>query len=299
MKHLRFLLSSLIVALSLPFFSSCKPGVPKDVLSMSKMEDVLYDYHLSQALASQAPADSVDFYTRLYQESVFSKHHISKPDFDHSMQWYERHTSKLEKIYEHLTERLGGKVDDNNYPNFIHRSDALMAEGDTLQLWKGPSQTMLSSSGRNYFVYEQKVDTVLQADDVLQWRFNVDWFYREGDHRAVVLLVVHYDGDSIATHQQFLYSNGSELVTYRIAHRKVKSVECMIYQCTSWAERARIISLTQMQLYRIRRKKEEEKPSDMQKTDTTKKDELATPSLRIRDSLLRADTMNKRRPHFK
>ncbi len=302
MKHLRSLLFSILfLGLSLQGLVSCKSGVPKDVLSMSKMEDVLYDYHLAQAIASQAPADSVDFYTRLYQSAVFDKYHITKADFDHSMEWYERHTTSFQKIYDHLTERYGGKVNDDDYPDFINRSDALMAGGDTLQLWKGPSQTMLSSSGRNYFVYEQKVDTALQADDVLQWRFNVDWFYREGEHRAVVLMTIHYEGDSIATQQQFVYGSGSELVTCRIAHRKVTRVECMMYQCAPWADRARIISLTQIRLYRMRHKKEKEekKPSDAHNPDSTEKPNLVAPNLRIRDSLLCADSMNEHRPHFK
>lgn len=301
MSHmLRLLVSSLSMVLLLQAFVSCKPGVPKDVMSQSKMEDVLYDYHIAQALASQTPVDSVDFYMRLYKASVFEKHHITQTDFDHSMEWYERHTSVFKKIYDKLTERLGGKLDDDS-PTYFNRSDALMAEGDTLQLWKGPSQVMLNSSARNYFAFEQKVDTALHAEDVLQWRFNVDWLYREGDRTAILLMTVHYEGDSIATTQQFVYSSGGEVVTCRIANRKVKKVEFLIYQSAPWSDRARIISLTQMQLYRIRKKKKEEKkPATLNKDSVnTEQPNTPAPALRIRDSLLRADTMNERRPHFR
>ena len=38
---------------SIVFIYSCKPGVPDGVLSESKMEKVLYDYHLAQGMAMQ------------------------------------------------------------------------------------------------------------------------------------------------------------------------------------------------------------------------------------------------------
>ena len=54
-KHLSHLLALLLLGL----LCACKPGTPRDVLSESKMEEVLYDYHLAQALAKTAQGDSV------------------------------------------------------------------------------------------------------------------------------------------------------------------------------------------------------------------------------------------------
>lgn len=76
---------------------SCKPGPPDGVLGAGKMEDVLYDYHMAQAMAQQMPGDSIAYYTRLYQEAVFMKYGITQSDFDKSMIWYERHADKLGK----------------------------------------------------------------------------------------------------------------------------------------------------------------------------------------------------------
>lgn len=45
---------------------SCKPAPPDGVLGAGKMEDVLYDYHMAQAMAQQMPGDSIAYYTRLY-----------------------------------------------------------------------------------------------------------------------------------------------------------------------------------------------------------------------------------------
>ena len=37
------------------FFSSCKPSIPGGVISESKMERVLYDYHVAQSIADNLP----------------------------------------------------------------------------------------------------------------------------------------------------------------------------------------------------------------------------------------------------
>ena len=131
----------LIALLFLPFLQSCHSDFPDDVLKPGKMEDVLYDYHIAQALAQQSSNDSIDYNIRLYQKAVFDKYGIDEAIFDHSMQWYERHNTQLKKIYEHIAERLGGNV--NNGP--VVFSGLNSASGDTLSIWTGPGSVLLCS----------------------------------------------------------------------------------------------------------------------------------------------------------
>ena len=178
--RLRSIILLLISALCL---MSCKPGPPDGVLGAGKMEDVLYDYHMAQAMAQQMPGDSIAYYTRLYQEAVFMKYGITQSDFDKSMIWYERHADKLGKIYARLSERMGGSADVTN--------NALLpglqtASGDTLNVWQGPSSILLNSQGVNRFVYTQRADTAIQSGDRLVLMFNAEWFYHEGEHRVMM-----------------------------------------------------------------------------------------------------------------
>ena len=68
----------LIALLFLPFLQSCHSDFPDDVLKHSKMEDVLYDYHIAQALAQHSSTDSIDYNIRLYQKAVFDKYGIDE-----------------------------------------------------------------------------------------------------------------------------------------------------------------------------------------------------------------------------
>lgn len=296
----------LFLLLLLPLLFACKPGAPRDVLSAGRMEDVLYDYHLAQGLAQQAPSDSVAFYTRLYQEAVLRKYDLTAADFDRSMQWYARHTEKLNEIYKHLAERLGEAPVDGGAKDLA--AGARSASGDSINIWNGPSAVVLRSKALNRYVYRQsvKVDTLFRENDLLQWKMEVGWHYNEGQRQAVAVLFVHYEGDSIATMRQTIYSSGSQIVSMRIAPRKVLSVEALVYQITPWSERPRLMSVGRFRLLRIRPKSTQAGKSAVD-VSAAKDERLNPDSVRLRevkmqkllrDSLLRKDTLEKRRSHF-
>lgn len=299
MKLLRTALS-VVLLISLFLVQACKPSAPKDVLKMKAIEDILYDYHLAQALAEQTHPDSVAYYTRLYQQSVFQKHNIAKADFDHSMEYYERHTDQLKKIYEHLAERLGGNINNDAMPGNILVQSSV--KGDTLSIWRGPSSVLLSSQGVNRFVYTQRADTSLQAGDQLQMTYNVDWFYQEGERRGVAQVIVRYEGDSIAVMQQYFYSSGQQYMSLTLGNRKVKRIDCFVYQCAPWADRARVLLLSNIKMYRLRShdKAATNKPAtENNKTslDSTKH-RVLNPQLHVRDSLIKSEKAEERKPHF-
>ena len=69
---------SVILCLSALLLSACSVRPPKGVLSQSKMEDVLYDYHLAQSLAQQTSTDSLAHYTLRYRQAVYEKYGIDE-----------------------------------------------------------------------------------------------------------------------------------------------------------------------------------------------------------------------------
>ncbi len=85
----------LFVFTVLLFLAGCKPSVPSKYLSKGKMEDILYDYHIAQAMGEQSsnPATACT-----YRAAVFKKYHITQAQFDSSLVYYTRHTMGSMKI---------------------------------------------------------------------------------------------------------------------------------------------------------------------------------------------------------
>lgn len=294
-----FILAFITVLFS---FNSCHTDpIPKDVLEANKLEKILYDYHLAQSLAQQATPDSIDYYTRFYQTAVFKKYGITQAEFDHSMQWYESHAEKLKKIYEHLSAQFGGNENTQNTPTLLAKEKH--STNDTLNIWHGPASLLLNSQSLNRFNYTLQADTTIKTGDELQWCFNVDWFYHDGERRIVACAVIHYEHDSTAVMQKFVYTSGPQQANITIGKQKVKSINCFIYQCTSWADRVRIASITNMRMFRLRPQnnqfEEGNNSNNQNRTDSTQRNlRLQNPQLRIRDSLIKQEKNNDSRAHF-
>ena len=91
----RFLGYILFVAPLLLF--SCEVKMPEDIIPPTKMEALLYDYHLVQSMSSEYASD--DYKEKLYFAYVFDKHNVTQEEFEHSMQWYNRYPKHMKKIY--------------------------------------------------------------------------------------------------------------------------------------------------------------------------------------------------------
>lgn len=274
--------------------SACKPGVPKEILSEGKMEEVLYDYHVAQGLIELAPTDSSSYYARVYTQAVFAKYGIDRDEFDRSMEWYERHTDKLEAVYKRVAERLG---DVGANRSFASAADGALS-GDTLNIWHASSTAMLHSQGRNYYCFSQKADTTVHSRDRLEWNFTPAWFYHEGERQAQAVLVIHYENDSTDVRRSSIRGSGRHTLSVVLSDRKVTGIEGFVYQASGKSRKPRILQLSNFSLLRIRPKQTEQTNEEAEKKDSARLS--ARPAeLRIRDSLLRADTLERKRPHFR
>ena len=124
MRNTPLLIVCLILAFSI---LSCEQR-PEGILSKGEMEDVLYDYHLAQAMADWVPGHEGES-NQPYIDAVFRKHGITQAEFDSSLVWYNAHASDLKDIYESLKDRypklvyanltgFGEKGPDKDLPGF-------------------------------------------------------------------------------------------------------------------------------------------------------------------------------------
>ena len=141
-------------------FASCKPSLPRDVLSKGKMTDILFDYHIALAMAQNEDGGS-EKNSLAYREAVLKKHDVTSADFDSSMVYYMRHTELLHDVYKDLAERLDKEVvalGGNSAGNSDF--DNLTAVGDTANIWKDATSMVFSpDEGFNSRSFKIEADT--------------------------------------------------------------------------------------------------------------------------------------------
>lgn len=87
------------------FMVGCDKQVPEDIIQPDRMENILYDYHLSISMGNNL-SYSDNYQKEAYKNYVFEKYHITEADFDSSMVWYTRHTEELAGLYKKVGERF-------------------------------------------------------------------------------------------------------------------------------------------------------------------------------------------------
>ena len=87
--------------------SSCKPGVPKDIIQPQPMENILFDIHVLDGYVSEIPTpDSAKKVSAALYKGIFKKYGADSVMHAKSMAYYYKHPDLLTKIYDRITLRL-------------------------------------------------------------------------------------------------------------------------------------------------------------------------------------------------
>ncbi len=198
MKGRRLSLLTVVVCALIMF--SCKPQVPSKYIQPDDMEDILYDYHLSHAIAEKEPDRKTgNFNQSLYYHAVLQKHGVTEAEFDSSLVYYYTNMDRLVGIYNRLSKRLeneamslGASVGDiNKYAQYS-------ADGDTANVWTETTSTLLMPEPPyNKFTFDIEADSTYKAGDTFLFQFDTDFLVQDSRKEANVYLVLTYEGDSI------------------------------------------------------------------------------------------------------
>lgn len=287
--------------------TACQSDRPEGILSNNEMEAVLYDYHLAIELGTQAEAEkqTKTKETRLnahyYTQAALAKHGLKQADFERSLEWFSAHPEELLDIYKRLNERMAGELGNLPTPadGMTFSQDAA---ADTTDIWQEARQLMLSSQGNTHFSFQLQADTSFHAGDQLRLQFTTEWFYKEGQRSGTALLTIKYKDGTSQTGQLAIYGSGQQQTSVTIADKPIETIRGFIYQNTEWSKRPRILYISGISLLRIHSKGTPVLPGERPlRTDSTLQSPQAplTANQRIRDSLLRADSINHNRSHFK
>lgn len=104
-----------LIIISIVFYA-CKPGIPKDIIQPSKMQDVLLDIHIVDGYVSTLPGtDTAKKVGASYYKGVFKKFDIDSALYNQSINYYYKHPDLMKKMYDSIAVKLTTLKDKNTF----------------------------------------------------------------------------------------------------------------------------------------------------------------------------------------
>lgn len=237
-------------------FASCKPSVPPEYIQPDEMEDLIYDYHVAQGIASQQDGNQ-DYNRQLTFELVLKKHGLTQAEFDSSLVYYYTRADRFQDIYKRVEARLNTEAEKYGaaVPGGVQIAASSLG-GDTADVWKG-ERGLLLLNDRPYHLYQfsQKADTSFRAGDSFMLSLNNTWLMQQGNRQAAVYLAITYENDS--TTKQYSTVSTSGITTLRIPYcrERVKEIKgfvmCGMRPSTDDTNNLCLLFVSNIQLYRF------------------------------------------------
>ena len=186
--------------LSVALLAGCGKQIPKDVIRPDKMENILYDYHLTTAMSGNISYNE-NYKKEALRKYVYEKHHITKAEFDSSMVWYTRHTEDLAKIYTNLGKRFREEKKDIKRLLAMRENKPSMSQpGDTIDVWYNKTLYWLTDAPlSNKITFEIPTDSNFKVKDAFLW--SADYIFLSNRQQQVRSNngFIYLTGDSVKT----------------------------------------------------------------------------------------------------
>ena len=252
------------ICLLLILFASCQVKTPKEIIQPDKMETLLYDYHIVQAMGSEIN-NVQEYQIKLYHEYVFKKHGVTKAAFDSSLVWYTRHPAYLTQIYANLQERFDYEVailqDEKNIAQAVNESEKDVT-ADTLELWTGKTVTELTSAPyNNRLLFSFESDSAFIVGDSVALKINTRFFSTKENTSQIVyaaLLASYNDNTTESVAMNIKTSEPFTLQIPRDYDRTMNEIKGFIYYNDNDAAAKSGVVLSGLSLLRIHPFTEEE-----------------------------------------
>ena len=243
---------------------SCKPGVPKEVIQPDDMEDILYDYYVSQGIASMPGPQrgSEDYKRDMYFNSVLNKYGVTRAEFDSALVYYYTRADRFVEIYKSVQERMSEEaLNLGATEGEVERFTAMQSlSGDTASIWEGmKSARLMPQAPYNKMQFVQKADTSFRKGDSFMLSFKSDFLYQGGNKDALLYLAVKYTNDSIVAQATHFSVSGINQLRINPVDLMPKEIMGYFYLGQGYEKSSdlRLLSISDIQLIRFHKKKEE------------------------------------------
>ncbi len=213
----------LVVSLLL---TACKPEVPSQYLQPDEMEDLMYDYYVSQGITVNN-SSSPDYQHRYHLAAVLKKYGLTDAQFDSSLVYYYNHMEQMNDIYSNIQKRLSDEAlalgaSEGEVERFTIKS----ASGDTTDVWEGNRFLMLHPVSPYHVVqFSQKADSSFHAGDSFLLTFGSKFLTQSGSRNALAYLAVTYDNDSVVYASSNVSISGGTTVRIAACDKKAKRID--------------------------------------------------------------------------
>lgn len=208
----------------------CGKQIPTDVIQPDRMENILYDYHLSISMSNNL-SYSDNYQKEAYKNYVFQKYRITEAEFDSSMVWYTRHTEELAAIYKKLGERF--RKEKKQVQTLLAQREnkpAISQPGDTVNVWYDHTIYWLTDAPlTDKVTFEIPTDSNFKAKDAFLWSADYT-FLSDGGRKATVGFNIMFDNDSVVGRVQEITRSGMQSLYIKSDSAfAIKSVNGFIY----------------------------------------------------------------------
>ena len=268
-----------IALLLLVLLSACTPKVPKEYIQPDDMEDILYDYFVSQGIAKQennttsstSSGRPQDYKRELYFEAVLKKYDLTRAEFDSSLVYYYTRSDRFVKIWKNVQERLGeAAIEYGASAGEVETFTASTLTGDTANIWNGVmSQVLVPYAPYNRLQYHLQADTAYRKGDSFMLAWNSNFLYQSGSKDAVAYMAVKYKNDSIVSTVTHFSVDGRTQIRIDGCDEPVKEISGFIYLGKGYdpTSTIRMLIVTDIQLIRFHKQKNVPQEPEPQKSE--------------------------------
>lgn len=208
----------------------CGKQIPKEIIQPDRMENILYDYHLSISMSGNL-SYSENYQKEAYKNYVFNKYDITEAEFDSSMVWYTRHTEELAGVYKRLGIRFrNAKKQVQVLLAQRENKPAISHPGDTVDVWYDRTiYWMTDTPLTNKITFEIPADSNFKMKDAFLW--SADYiFLSDSNRKATMGFNILFSNDSVAgLVQEVTHSGVQTLYIKPDSAFAVKSVNGFVY----------------------------------------------------------------------
>ena len=269
---------------------ACKPQVPSKYLQPDEMEDLMYDYYLSQGISNSQPR-TTDYDRRYNMQAVLKKYGLTNEEFDSTLVYYYNHMELMDAIYSNIQKRLGDKaLELGASEGEVERFTVRSASGDTTDVWEGKRQLMLLPIPPYHIVqFSQKADTSYYKGDSFLFTFGNHFLVHSGSRNATAYLAITYENDSVVVATTPVSVSGGSTLRISSCDLRAKRLDGYIYmprrEKTDNESESSILLLNHIQLMRFHHRKKTDEDNNQSKPSVVvpeKKDTTDSLKPRIR-----------------
>ena len=259
----------------LVLLSACTPKVPGEYIQPDDMEDILYDYFVSQGIAKEEDMENtsrvMDYRRKLYFEAVLKKYNLTQEEFDSSLVYYYTRSDRFVKIWKNVQERLGeAAMEYGASAGEVETYTTSTLTGDTANIWNGViSQLLIPYAPHNRLQYHLQADTAFRKGDSFMLAWNSNFLYESGSKDAVAYMAVKYKNDSIVSTVTHFSVDGRTQIRIDGCDEPVKEISGFIYLGKGYdpTSTIRMLIVTDIQLIRFHKQKNVPQEPEPQKSE--------------------------------